>query len=51
LQIAEDMCHRVGIIDKGRLIVTGSPQELKQDLQKDNADLEEVFIHLTQNDG
>ncbi len=50
LQIAEDMCHRVGIIDKGRLIVTGSPQELMQDLQSDSADLEEVFIRLTHND-
>ena len=50
LQIAEDMCHRVGIIDKGRLIVTGSPRKLKQDLQNDKADLEEVFIQLTHND-
>ncbi len=50
LQIAEDMCHRVGIIDKGRLIATGSPQELMQDLPSDTADLEEVFIKLTQND-
>ena len=49
LQIAEDMCHRVGIIDKGKLIATGSPQELKQDIQSDQADLEEVFIKLTQN--
>ena len=51
LQIAEDMCHRVGIIDKGRLIVSGSPQELKQELQSEKADLEEVFIQLTRNDG
>jgi len=50
LQIAEDMCHRVGIINKGSLIVTGSPQELKQDLPSDTANLEEVFIHLTRND-
>jgi len=50
LQIAEDMCHRVGIIHKGRLITTGSPQKLKQDLSSSKADLEAVFIHLTHND-
>ncbi len=50
LQIAEDMCHRVGIINKGSLVATGSPQELKQGVPSDTADLEDVFIHLTHND-
>jgi ABC-2 type transport system ATP-binding protein len=50
LQIAEDMCHRVGIIDKGKVVATGSPQKLKQDLNADNADLEQVFLKLTHTD-
>lgn len=49
LQVAEDLCHRIGIINKGRLVATGSPEQLKQDLQKSDADLEQVFLRLTQN--
>ena len=47
LQVAEDMCHRVGIINKGAMIAIGSPQKLKQDLQDADADLERVFLKLT----
>lgn len=50
LQVAEDLCHRVGIINKGVLIATGSPQELKQDLNTTDADLEQVFLNLTRSD-
>ncbi|MBW2613630.1 MAG: ABC transporter ATP-binding protein [Deltaproteobacteria bacterium] len=49
LQVAEDLCDRIGIINKGRLITTGSPDSLKRDLQKEDADLEHVFLRLTQN--
>ena len=47
LQVAEDMCHRVGIINKGTLIAVDSPEKLKQDLQTADADLEDVFLKLT----
>ena len=49
LQVAEDLCHRIGIINKGRLVTTGSPERLKQDMQTSDADLEHVFLKLTQN--
>lgn len=49
LQVAEDMCHRIGIINKGHLVTTGSPDRLKEDLQKKDANLEHVFLRLTQN--
>jgi len=49
LQVAEDLCHRIGIINKGCLVTTGSPDRLKQDLQKSDANLEHVFLRLTQN--
>ncbi|MFW9918444.1 MAG: ABC transporter ATP-binding protein [Candidatus Thorarchaeota archaeon] len=45
MEEAEYLCDRVGIIDEGRLVALGSPQEL---MEKHNAkDLEEVFIKLT----
>jgi ABC-2 type transport system ATP-binding protein len=47
LQVAEDLCHRIGIIAKGKLIATGSPRELKQAFQGVNTDLEEIFLKLT----
>lgn len=50
LQVAEDLCHRVGIINKGSLITTGSPEQLKHDLQAMDADLEHIFLRLTENE-
>lgn len=47
LKIAEDVCHRIGIIHNGRLLTTGSPGELKENAQLLDADLEDVFIKLT----
>ena len=47
LQVADDLCHRVGIINKGTLIAIDSPGKLKQDLQTTDADLEDVFLKLT----
>lgn len=45
MEEAEQLCDRVGIIDHGRLIALGPPQEL---MEKYGArDLEDVFIQLT----
>ena len=48
LNIAEDVCHRIGIIHRGRLITTGSPEDLKRRENIESADLEAVFIRLTE---
>ncbi len=45
MEEAEELCDRVGIIDKGRLIALGTPKELMEEYGA--ADLEEVFIKLT----
>ncbi|MGE5379362.1 MAG: ABC transporter ATP-binding protein [Candidatus Saccharibacteria bacterium] len=45
IEEAEALCDRVGIIDHGKLIALGSPQELIAKHQP--KDLEDVFIHLT----
>jgi ABC-2 type transport system ATP-binding protein len=47
LKIAEDVCHRIGIINKGHLIAVGTIDELKQKTNTVNADLEEVFLTIT----
>ena len=45
MEEAEELCDRVGIIDHGKLIALGSPNEL---ISNDNVkNLEEVFIKLT----
>ncbi|MDP2653989.1 MAG: ABC transporter ATP-binding protein [Candidatus Omnitrophota bacterium] len=41
---AEQMCHRIAFIRKGRLLRLASPEELKSAHRKD--DLEQVFIEL-----
>lgn len=42
-----EACDRVGIIDAGRLIAIGAPDELARAHGGDGADLEDVFIALT----
>jgi ABC-2 type transport system ATP-binding protein len=42
---AEALCDRVGIIDGGKLITLGGPEQLKAEFEAEN--LEEVFIRLT----
>jgi ABC-2 type transport system ATP-binding protein len=48
LKVAEDICDRIGIIHKGSLVVTGTAEDLKSNIQNKNADLEEIFIKLTE---
>ena len=45
MEEAEELCDRVGIIDEGKLIALGTPNELME--QHNAEDLEEVFIKLT----
>jgi ABC-2 type transport system ATP-binding protein len=45
MEEAEELCDRVGIIDHGKLIALGSPQELI--IKNRVKNLEEVFIQLT----
>ncbi len=47
LGIAEAMCHRVGIIQKGRVIACGTLDEMRRKAENDHGDLEEIFLKLT----
>ncbi len=56
MQEAEELCDRIAIMDEGKIIKTGSPKELIEDLlatgferheEVKKATLEDVFLHLT----
>ena len=48
LKVVDDICDRIGIIHKGSLIATGTAEDLKRDVDAINADLEQIFIRLTE---
>jgi len=48
LAVAEDICDRIGIIHRGSLIAMGTTGDLKRDAGVQEADLEEVFLILTE---
>jgi ABC-2 type transport system ATP-binding protein len=47
LEIAEHLCHRVGIIDRGALVATGTLEELRAQAHSEASSLEDVFLQLT----
>ena len=47
LEIAEDLCDRIGIIHQGRMIALGTTGDLKGTVRLSEGDLEEVFLRLT----
>lgn len=46
MSVAQEMCHRIGIIHRGRLIALGNMDELRKQAQL-SAGLEDVFLQLT----
>lgn len=49
LKVAEDICDRIGILNKGHLIASGTTADLQRDANASAADLEQVFLNLTMN--
>ncbi|MGI6644662.1 MAG: ABC transporter ATP-binding protein [Bacilli bacterium] len=49
LDVAEKICDRIGIINKGKLIFVGTIAELKELRQKDDS-LEKLFLEFTDNE-
>lgn len=47
LEVAEKLCDRIGIINKGELIFVGTYEEMKAKF-KENASLEEMFLEITE---
>lgn len=47
LEVAEEMCHRIGIINEGRVIAMGTMQELREKAESEDERLEPLFLKLT----
>jgi ABC-2 type transport system ATP-binding protein len=47
LEIAEDLCDRIGVIHRGRLVALGSTGDLRRTAFLQEGDLEDVFLRLT----
>ena len=47
MEEADSLCSRVAIMHRGKLVALGPPAELKASIGKENATLEDVFIHFT----
>ncbi len=49
LDVAEKLCDRVGIIHKGKLLFTGTLQEMRETFKED-VSLEQLFLEITEHD-
>lgn len=49
LAVAEDICERIGVINKGHLIASGTTADLRREANTTEAALEKVFLNLTTN--
>jgi len=47
LEVAEEMCHRIGIINEGRAVALGTIQEIREKAQSTDERLEPLFLKLT----
>ena len=50
MEIAQDLCDRIGIINKGKIVGIGTIEELRKQADKLGASLEDVFLRLTEQD-
>ncbi|MGC8949457.1 MAG: ABC transporter ATP-binding protein [Thermoprotei archaeon] len=50
MEVAEHICHRVGIIHKGKIVAEGTVNELREKLHEAGASLEEIFLKVTEQD-
>ena len=53
MEEAENLCNKVAIMDKGKIITEGTPRDLIAKFDSDKAEkgnLENVFLHLTGRD-
>jgi len=50
MEIAEELCDRIGIINKGKMVGIGTIEELNTQSNKIGARLEDIFLRLTEQD-
>jgi ABC-2 type transport system ATP-binding protein len=47
MSVAEAVCDRIAIIDRGKIVAAGTPDELKRLAAQPDSDLEDVFLEIT----
>ena len=47
MEEAENLCHKVAIMDKGRILIEGNPKDLIHKYDQEDGNLENVFLSLT----
>ncbi|MBY8980085.1 MAG: ABC transporter ATP-binding protein [Candidatus Lokiarchaeota archaeon] len=50
MEIAEDLCDRIAILNRGKIVGIGTMEELRQQADQLGANLEDVFLRLTEQD-
>ena len=45
LEVAEKLCNKIAVIDKGKIVYVGTPEDLKEK-SKENSSLEEAFLKI-----
>jgi len=48
MEVAEKICHRIGIIHRGKLVGEGTVGELRQLIRSTEGSLEDIFLKVTQ---
>ena len=48
LEVAQEVCQEIAIIQAGKIIATGTPEELKRRAGVEEGNLEEIFLKLTE---
>jgi ABC-2 type transport system ATP-binding protein len=51
LEVAEELCSRVAIIHRGRIIAHGTLEDLRRQAMHDDGSLEAIFLRLTEEQG
>ena len=51
LEVAQELCDRIGIILRGELVALGTMDQLKAKAETKGQDLEEIFLKLTGGEG
>ena len=49
LPIAQELAHRIGVLEKGSLVAEGTMEELRTKANMANASLEEIYLQITNN--
>lgn len=47
LELAESLCDRLAVIDRGRIVASGSIDDLRREAKSEAAGLEEIFLKIT----